>query len=332
MRVPSLLSAILILLQIHLFPHRSNGPLKPLDNVMLPGLDGELEHLAVDVQGQRIFLAATSKNTIEIYTAQGLKHLATISGLKQPQDVVFVPETGNLLVTNAADGSLRTYDGKTLKLLDSKLLGGDAQRLAIGSGGKTAYVGWGVGTLAVFNMQTGQRSDIKLKSPAEAFQLDSTGNRIFVNLPGTDEISEIDRRGQMVYASWPVHPYHENGPMALDEANRRIFVVCRRPAKLLVLNMDDAAVMASITTVGDAADVFYDKERKRVYVIGGEGHVDVFKQKGPDEYSVVSHTETLPGARTGLFVPEWNRIYVVARNRPPYDPAEMLSFSLEDSH
>jgi len=331
MRATFLFSTFLILLQIHIFPHRSNGPLKPLDNVMLPGLEGELEHMAVDVKGERIFLAATTKNTIEVYTAQKLKHIATITGLRQPQDLIFVPETGNLLVTNAADGSLRTYDGKTLKLLDSKFVSGDAQRLAVSGGGKTAYVGWGVGTLAVFDMQTGRHSDIKLKSPAESFQVGSAGNRIFVNLPGTDEISEIDRRSLIVYASWPVHPFHENGPMALDEANRRIFVVCRRPAKLLVLNMDDAAVMASLPTVGDAADVFYDRERKRIYVIGGEGMVDVIKQKGPDEYSTVSHTETLPGARTGLFVPEWNRIYVVARNRPPFDPAEMLSFNIEDA-
>jgi DNA-binding beta-propeller fold protein YncE len=327
MRETFLLSAAFILLQIHIFSRHSGEPLKPLDDVMLPGLEGPLGHLAADVKGQRIFLAATSKNTIEVYSAQGLKHLATIPGLAQPQDLVFVPESGNLLVTNAADGSLRTYDGNTLKLLDSKLMGGDADRLWVAAGGKTVYVGWGVGALAVFDMQSGRRSDIKLHSHPESFQLDSTGNRIFVNLPGVDEIAEVDRRSQTVFATSPVHPYHDNGPMALDESNRRLFVVCRRPAKLLAINMDDASVMATMSTVGDAADAFYDRERKRIYVVGGDGSIDVYRQKGPDEYPVVSHTETIPGARTGIFVPEWNRIYVVARNRPPFDAAELLSFS-----
>jgi DNA-binding beta-propeller fold protein YncE len=297
---------------------------------MLPHLEGPLEHLAADVKGQRIFLAATSNNTIEVYNALNLKHLTTISGLAQPQDLVFLPETGNLLVSNGADGSLRTYDGQTLKLLDSKMMGGDADRIGVGPGGKNVYVGWGVGGLAMLDIASGRRSDIKLSSHPESFQLDSSGSRIYVNLPGVGQLVEIDRRSQTIFASWPLHPYSENGPMALDEANRRIFVVCRKPAKLLVLNMDDAAVMASMSTVGDAADVFYDRERKRIYVVGGEGFVDVFRQKSADDYSVVSHTETAPGARTGLFVPEWNRVYVVARNRPPFDAAEMLSFGIAD--
>ena len=295
---------------------------------MLPRLEGPLQHLAVDVKGQRIFLAATSNNTIELYDAQRLTHLSTISGLAQPQDLLYLPESGNLLVSNGADGSLRTYDGQTLKLLDSKLMGGDADRIGVASGGKIVYVGWGVGALAILDMQSGRRSDIKLSSHPESFQLDSAGNRIFVNLPGVAQIVEINPRSQTIFASWPLHPYRENGPMAIDEANRRIFVVCRRPAKLLVLNMDDEAVMASMSTVGDAGDVFYDREHKRVYVVGGEGFVDVFQQKGADEYSVLSHTETVPGARTGLFVPEWNRVYVVARNRPPFETAEMFSFGI----
>jgi hypothetical protein len=241
-----------------------------------------------------------------------------------------LPESGNLLVSNGADGSLRTYDGRTLKQLDSKLMGGDADRIGVASGGKTVYAGWGVGALAILDMQSGRRSDIKLSSHPESFQLDAANNRIFVNLPGVSQIVEIDARSRTIFASWPLHPYRENGPMAIDEANRRIFVVCRSPAKLLVLNMDDEAVMASMTTVGDAGDVFYDREHKRVYVVGGEGVVDVFKQKSADDYALLSHTETLPGARTGLFVPEWNRVYVVSRDRPPFDPAEMLSFGVGD--
>jgi DNA-binding beta-propeller fold protein YncE len=330
MRATSLFSIAVVLFQIHLFPKHSAGPLKELKSVMLPRLEGPVSHLAVDVRNQRIFLAATSNNTIEIYDAQRLTHLSTISGLAQPMDIVFLPESGNLLVSNGADGSLRTYDGQTLKLLDSKLMGGDADRIGLVPGSKTVCVGWGVGGLAIVDMESGRRANINLSSHPESFQLDSTGNRIFVNLPGVSQIAEIDRRSRTIFASWPMHPYRDNGPMAMDEANRRIFVVCRKPAKLLVLNMDDEAVMASMSTVGDAGDVFYDREHKRVYVVGGEGFVDVFQQKSADDYSVLSHTLTVPGARNGLFVPEWNRVYVVARNRPPFETAEIFSFGIAD--
>jgi DNA-binding beta-propeller fold protein YncE len=217
-----------------------------------------------------------------------------------------------------------------LKLLDSKQMGGDADHIRMVPDGKSVIVGWGVGALAIVDLQTGQRADIQLRSHPESFEVDSHGNRIFVNLPGTGEVSVVDRRSHTITESWAIRP-RENAPMALDEPNRRVFVVSRRPARLLVLNMDDGAVMASLSTVADADDIFYDRRRKRVYVVGGEGSLAVYQQKGADEYVALSRTDTLDGARTGLFVPEWNRLYVVARNRPPF-PAVLLSFEiLEDA-
>jgi len=330
MRATYLFSAAVLLLQIHLFPKHVADPLKPLTAVVLPGIEGPIQRMAADVKGQRIFLAATVKDSVEIYDPQTLKHLGSIKGLSQPQDIAFDSTNGTLLVTNGGDGSLRTYDGTTLKLINTKLMGGDADRLRLTADGKAVYVGWGVGSLAIIDLKSGARSDVKLKSHPDGFQLDTTGNRIFVNLPGVQEVAEIDRWSHTVFTSWPVHPFRENGPMALDEANRRIFVVCHKPAKLLVMNMEDGVVTASMSTAADADDVFYDRERKRIYVVGGEGFIAVYRQKGPDEYSSIGSVETLPGARNGLLVPEWNRFFVVARNRPPFEPAELQSFSVVD--
>jgi DNA-binding beta-propeller fold protein YncE len=324
------LAAALLVFPIHLPRSHSADVVKALAAAVLPDLEGPIAHMAVDVIGQRIFVAATGNNSIEIFDAQTLRHLNSITGLSQPQDLVFTPESGNLLVSNAADGSLRTYDTKTLKLLDSKLMGGDADHVRIANGGKSVLVGWGVGSLAVLDTKTGRRSDIQLRSHPDSFQVDSIGNHIFVNLPGVGEISVIDRRSQTIVESWPIRQ-HENAPMALDEPNRRVFVVCRKPARLLVLNMDDGAITASMSTVADADDIFYDREHKRIYVVGGEGSLAIYRQKGPDEYFALSRVDTVEEARTGLFVPEWKRLYVVARNRPPLFPAELMSFAiLED--
>jgi DNA-binding beta-propeller fold protein YncE len=301
--------------------------LKKLDGVMVPDIDGPVEHMAADIKGQRIFLAATGNNSIEIFDAKTLRHLNTIDGLAQPQDLLYLPESGHLLVSNAADGSLRTYDTKSLKLLERKLMGGDADHIRMLPGGKSVMVGWGVGALAIVDLTSGRRSDISLKSHPESFQMDSVGNHIFVNLPGVGEISVIDRRSGTVIESWPIRA-RENVPMAIDEANRRVFVVCHKPARLLVLDMDDGAEMASFSTVADAGDLFYDHERKRIYVIGGEGFLAIYQQKGPDEYSSLGRVDTVDEGRTGLFVPEWNRLYVVARKRPPVSPAELLSFAI----
>jgi hypothetical protein len=330
MRATFLLSAAVVLLPVHLLPTHTGDPLKPLDTVELRGIQGPILHMAVDVKGQRIFVAATSKNTVEIFDAVKLRHINSIPGLAQPADLVFEPETGNLLVSNGADGSLRTYDASTLKLLSSKLLGGDADRIHLAPGGKTVLVGWGVGGLAVIDRQTGQRSDIRLKSHPESVQIDVPSNRIFVNLPGIHEIEVIDRRSQTLTDSWSVKACHEDGAMALDSPNRRIFLVCRRPAKLFVLNMDDGSVITSMATVEDGGDVLYEGARKRVYVVGGDGYVASYKQKTADEYLSLARVEATPGAAAGLLVPEWNRFFIIARDRLPVFQAEMLSFTVED--
>ncbi len=328
----TVISAAFLLLPLPIrIPHK-HGPevLKQIKDVTIQDIAGPVGHLAADVQGQRIFLAATGANTIEVFDAQTLRHLNTIEGLSQPDDLVYLPESNRLMVTNGADGSLRTYDAKTLKPLDSKLLGGDAGCLRVTPNGKAAIVGWGVGALAIFDTQSGKRTDVQLRSHPESFQVDSSGNRIFVNLPGLSEIAVVDRRSQIVSESWSVRQ-NQNVAMAIDDADRRLFVVSRRPARLLVVNMDDGSIITSLGTVGDAADIFWDKQRKQIYVIGGEGQIAAYKQTGADEYSALGRTDTMDEGRTGLFVPEWNRVYVVARNRPPGFPLEMMSFGITDA-
>ncbi len=324
-----LLAAALVGLPIKL--PKKHGPevLKQVKDVTVANIEGVVQHMAADIKGNRIFLAATGNNTIEIFDSQTLQHLGSIQGLSQPQDVIFLPESEHLLVSNAADGTLRTYDTKTLKMIDSKPMGGDANRIQVTPNGKFIIVGWGVGGLAIVDTQSGHRSDVQLKSHPEAIQLDSAGNRMFVSLPGVGEIAVVDRRSQTVTESWPVRQ-HENAAMALDESDRRLFVVCRRPSKLLVVNIEDGSIMATLSTAADADDVFYDQKRKRIYVVGGEGEIAVYKQNGPDEYTPMSRTDSIDQGRNGLLVPEWNRLYVVARNRPPGFPLELASFTILD--
>jgi hypothetical protein len=109
--------------------------------------------------------------------------------------------------------------------------------------------------------------------------------------------------------------------MALDETNRRLFAVCRRPAVLVVFSTDSGAVITRIPTVGDSDDVFYDPARKRVYVSGGEGAVAVLQQQDPDHYQEIARLPTVKGARTSLFVPELGRLFLAVRKQGSEDAA-----------
>jgi len=144
-------------------------------------------------------------------------------------------------------------------------------------------------------------------------------------VPDARQVVVVDRAKRAVTAAWEVPGARSNFPMALDEAGRRLFVGARSPAVLLAYDTASGRMVAKLPIGGDTDDLFFDAERKQVYVICGEGRVDVLRQDDPDHYSQTGTIKTAPRARTGLFVPEEGRLYVAA---PAVDgaPARILVY------
>src|SRR5436309_479685 len=116
------------------------------------------------------------------------------------------------------------------------------------------------------------------------------------------EIQVADLVKNAVIAKWPVTSALKNYPMALDEAHHRLLIGCRKPARMLVIDTETGKQTASVEIVGDTDDLFYDAARSRVYVIGGQGFVDVFEQKDADHYNRIGHYMTATGARAKCFL------------------------------
>ena len=103
--------------------------------------------------------------------------------------------------------------------------------------------------------------------------------------------------------------------MDLDEANHRLFVGFRQPAKVIIFDTESGKVVASLDCAGDADDLFYDRQRKRIYLSGGEGFVDVFTQQDADHYALNIKVPTAAGARTSLLVPPLHRFFLAVPHR-----------------
>jgi hypothetical protein len=136
-----------------------------------------------------------------------------------------------------------------------------------------------------------------------------------VNVPTANQIAVVDRAAMKVIATWPVVGAKSNFPMAVDEPNHRVFIGCRRPAKALVYDTTTGKQTSSFDIVGDTDDLFYDVARRRLYVSGGEGYIDVFQQQDANRFTRLAHMATAAGARTSLFVPEQNRLYLAVPHR-----------------
>ena len=305
-----LLFFVMIFCALPGFAADSAVPLKLMGSIPLPGIEGRIDHFTIDLRHKTIFVAALGADTVIAVDLAHGKVLGSITGLKEPQGLLYVPDNGHLYIANGGDGSVRIYDAGTLKQIKSIELGHDADNMRYDPAAKTVWVGYGAGAMAALDLDGNKLEDIPVGEHPEAFELAHSSGMLFVNVPHRKQIAVVDRSAKQVIATFGTGSATSNFPMAFDETNGRIFVACRTPARLLVLDSTDGHIVADLDTAGDADDLFYDRARHRVYVLGGAGFVAIYSQSSPNEYAEIFRFPTAPGGRTGLLIPQLNELVV----------------------
>jgi DNA-binding beta-propeller fold protein YncE len=307
----------------------TTAPLALDKTIPMPKVEGRIDHLAADVSGQRLFVAALGNNTVEVLDLKAGKTIQSLPGFAEPQGIAYVPESDRVFVANGADGTCRILDGHSFNTISSVQCGDDADNVRYDSRAKRIYVGYGSGALAVLDAKTGARlADIKLAGHPESFRLETGGPRIFVNVPKADHIAVVDREKSEVTATWPVKEAKSNFPLILDEANHRLFAGCRNPACLLVYDSTDGRLVTSLPISRDTDDLFFDAPSKLLYVSCGQGTIDVIRQTDADHYAAAKTIPTAAGARTSLFVPELKILCLAVPHRENQS-AEIRAFKTQ---
>jgi len=289
------------------------SPLVLETKIPLGSVRGRIDHFAIDLGRQRLYVAELGNDTVGAIDLKTRQVLSTLSDLKEPQGVGYVASTDTLYVANAGDGSVRLYNGDTLSPIGRIDLGDDADNIRVDARRNRVLVGYGSGALAVIDpAQKKKVSEIPLRDHPESFQLAEGASRIFVNVPDARQIAVVDPDAAKQTLTVSPDGARSNFPMAVDDQHHRVLVVFRSPARLSAYGSQDGQHLASVETCGDADDVFVDAKRQRVYVSCGAGVVDVFADR-ESQYERIARIPTASGARTSLFVPELDRLYVAVR-------------------
>jgi YVTN family beta-propeller protein len=216
-----------------LFAQSGAGELLKLETTIpMADVQGRIDHLSIDLNGQRLFVAALGNNSLEVIDLKESKRIHTINGLAEPQGIAYIPSTNRVFVANGKDGSVRAFEAASWKMLSSTSYGDDADNLRLDPSSGHVWVGYGGGALGEFDQEGTKLADIKLDAHPESFQLETNGSRIFVNLPGSRKIAVVDRKTRAVVESWGIGGPLANYPMALDEREHRLFLVTRFPTRL----------------------------------------------------------------------------------------------------
>jgi len=330
-----LIVALILGFSISAASAESEVPLKLVQSIPLPDIDGRIDHFSIDVKGRRAFLAALAKNTVEAVDLKAGRVIRTLPGFAKPQGVCFVPELNKLFVATGMDGALKMLDGTTLQVLHTAHVSLGADAIGYDPRSKYLYVGSGggdankeTGDLTVFNAVTGaQVAAIVTDAHAGGSVVDKRGRHLYVLVPEKAQVIVFDRKTHATVAKWTIPGVQKNVALDLDAKNHRLFLGVRNPASVVVLDSNSGAVVASIPTVATLDGLFYDPATRRIYTTGGEGFVDVTQQIDADHYERIARIPTGPNARTSAFVPEWRRLYVAV----PHDKdrgAELRAFEV----
>jgi DNA-binding beta-propeller fold protein YncE len=289
------------------------APLVLESQISLGAIRGRIDHLAIDIARERLYVAELGNDSLGVVDLKARRTIRTLSGFSEPQGVAYSSATDTLFVANAGDGTVRLFRGDDLIAVGVIPLGRDADNVRVDDTANRLFVGYGDGALAVINTKTRTRlTDIPLNGHPESFQLTPTGERIFVNVPDAREIAVFDRVAGRQFENWPTGDLRENFPLALDSLKSRVLAIFRQPSRIGIFDDRDGRIIASLATCSDSDDLFVDPVRHQLYVVCGEGFVDVFKERG-ESYERIAHMPTAPGARTGLYVPQRDQLFVAVR-------------------
>ena len=289
------------------------APLVLETKIPLGDVKGRIDHLAIDVAHRRLFVAELGNDTVGVVDIDGRKVVRRLEGFDEPQGVAYFSQTDTLYVANGGDGVLSAFRGTQLEPVGKLDLGDDADNIRIDRDQRRVYVGTGSGNLTIIDAAAFKKiGEVELKAHPESFQLAGEGSRIYVNVPDAQEVAVVDRETSKQIASWPTAGLRSNYPMALDSSRNRVLVAFRQPATLVSFDAASGAVLERMDLCGDADDVFVDARRSYIYVACGQGVIDVLARHG-DRTTRVARIDTSSGARTALFSPELDRLFLAAR-------------------
>jgi DNA-binding beta-propeller fold protein YncE len=285
--------------------------------IQLSNVVGKFDHLAIDIAGNRLFLAATGNHSVEVIDLKTDKVQQSITGLGKPHGLVWVAATESLYVADGAFAELRVYKGAPLALAGTIKLSDDADDMVYDEAHHLLYVGHGGSDAAnpakvaiVDTRRFRLISNLSVASHPEALEIDPASKRVFENIAESNEVAVIDTVSNAITKHWKLTKAADNVPLAFDSTHQLLYLACRKPGTVIALDAVTGKEIASQPTAAGADDLFYDPKLQRIYVISGAGEVDTYQFKAGKTLLALPVLHTAVGAKTALFVPAQNLLYV----------------------
>lgn len=298
--------------------------------IELKGKAGNLDHLALDAKRDRLFVANKANNTLEIVDLKAGKLLKQMRNQGGIQGIAYAADLDRVFVGLGTGGFCNIFDGQDYKLLSTVKFADDSDNVRYDPRTHLVYVAHAEKSLGVIDAKTNElKTDIKLPGQAEGFQIEKSRPRLYVNIPSPSEVVVIDTDKNAILQRFKVEMATGQHPVALDEANHRIFLGCRKKPMVVVMDTETGKEIAGVDIPGDIDDLFYDAKRKRLYASCGDGAIAVLKQNDADKYELLDKIDTVKGARTAYFDADSGRYFLAVPRQPGKEGPEIRVYQVK---
>jgi len=317
---------------------QNSSSVKLIKSVDLPGYTGDFDHFAADYDRNRLLLAAEDHGSVEVFDLNTSAHLRTVDGFENPHSILARKGVPTMFITDSGKPMSTIRDADTLVKKKAVVLTPGADTAKYDASSNILYVVTGgkdvdmkTANLEAVNPDTGAKLGMVTfpDNHVEAMAFVDSDPRLFINLAQTNKLAVVDRKSLKVLAVWPVAPAKQNAMVAFDPVQHRLYVVCRDPGMVVVMNSDTGAVVGTQPAPLRSDEVQYDASSHRLYVPGGEGYMGIYDTADPDHLKLVEKVTTAPGAKTGLLLPTMHRLFLAVSPGESKSMAKVLTYEVK---
>jgi YVTN family beta-propeller protein len=287
--------------------YASDSTYSVIKKIPIPG-QGSWDYLTIDEAARRLYVSHGTQ--VEVLDIDSGAIVGKIENTQGVHGIAIAPDIGRGFVSDGQSSTVTIFDLKTLKSIAE-----------VPTGKKPDAIIYDPATSRIFAFNGGSNSAtvIEGKDGKVAGTIDLSGGPEFAaadgngyvynNLEDESLVLKINSRTLKVEQRWPAAPCTSPSSMAIDRANRRLFVGCRSKV-MAVMNADTGHVITTLP-IGDHVDATaFDAGTRLIFNSNGEGTVTVIHQDGPDKYSVAETVKTLPRAKTSALDPKTHQLFL----------------------
>jgi YVTN family beta-propeller protein len=305
--IPFFVAIVVLGLSFNSAASGSDGGYALVKKIPIPG-QGGFDYLTVDEAARRLYVSHGTQ--VEVLDIDSLSLVGNVAKTLGVHGIAVAPELGRGFVSNGQTANVTIFDLKTLKPIAEVPTGQKPDAIIYDPATSRVFAfNGGSNSATAIDAATGKvAGTVNLDGGPEFAAADGKGF-VFNNLEDENQVLKINSRDLKVEQRWPTAPCTSPSSMAMDRANRRLFLGCRSKV-MAVVDADSGKIVATMP-IGDHVDATaFDPDTKLIFCSNGEGTISVIHEDGPDKYSSVETVKTVARARTMALDPRTHRLFL----------------------